>query len=73
MARPRANIPLVIELAQLRAQGTYGYEVAADAGIPPNRLSEFARGQRQPAPEVAARIADAIGKPVEQFWPDLAT
>ena len=44
-----------IKIARIRA-GLLQYEVAANVGILPNRLSEIEAGRRQPSPELLKRI-----------------
>jgi len=44
-----------IKIARIRA-GLLQYEVAANVGILPNRLSEIEAGRRRPSPELLQRI-----------------
>jgi len=44
-----------IKIARIRA-GLLQYEVAANVGILPNRLSEIEAGRRRPSPELLKRI-----------------
>jgi len=48
-----------IKIARIRA-GLLQYEVAANVGILPNRLSEIEAGRRRPSPELLERILQVI-------------
>ncbi len=48
-----------IKIARIRA-GLLQYEVAANVGILPNRLSEIEAGRRRPSPELLERIRQVI-------------
>jgi len=48
-----------IKIARIRA-GLLQYEVAANVGVLPNRLSEIEAGRRRPSPELLTRILQVI-------------
>lgn len=48
-----------IKIARIRA-GLLQYEVVANVGILPNRLSEIEAGRRRPSPELLKRILRII-------------
>lgn len=48
-----------IKIARIRA-GLLQYEVVANVGILPNRLSEIEAGRRRPSPELLKRILQII-------------
>jgi transcriptional regulator with XRE-family HTH domain len=63
--------PLRRALNLVRAQGIPQRAVAAEAGVPPSLLTMIASGERLPTPDVAARIASALGLEPEQLFPGL--
>ena len=71
LIQPEPCLPLVHALAELRARGVRQCDVASDAGIYPQRLSEYALGRSVPARAVAERISAAVGVDVERMWPGL--
>ncbi|MBA7623588.1 hypothetical protein ES703_30985 [subsurface metagenome] len=48
-----------IKIARIRAR-LLQYEVAANVGVLPNRLSEIEAGRRRPSPELLTRILQVI-------------
>ncbi len=58
-------------LEQLRAAGVPSWAVAAEAGISHGALSEIARNKRHVTPDVAKRIAKAIGCDPSELFPEL--
>ncbi len=53
---------LDIKIARLKA-GFRQYDVAAQLGIPPSRLSEIESGRRQPSDELLKRLLQIFGQP----------
>ena len=51
--------PLELKLMRIRL-GLRQYQVAAQIGIAPCRLSEIETGRRQPSPELEARILSVL-------------
>jgi transcriptional regulator with XRE-family HTH domain len=50
---------LEIKIARIRA-GVRAYELAHQLGMSESALSRIETGRKQPSPELAARIADAL-------------
>ena len=57
--------------AAIRAAGTTQRSVARKVGVEQWVMSEIVVGRAVPTPELAAKIAEAIGTPVEKLFPDL--
>lgn len=55
----------------IRASGNTQRSVARKVGIEQWVMSEIVVGRAAPTPELAAKIAEAIGTPVEELFPDL--
>ena len=52
---------LDIKIARLKA-GLRQYDVAAQLGIPPSRLSEIESGRRQPSDELLQRLLEVLNQ-----------
>jgi transcriptional regulator with XRE-family HTH domain len=63
---------LRIALAEAKATGRHGYQVAAAAHIDPTTLSRIVTGQRVPHRLTAEAIARALDRDVADVFPDLA-
>jgi transcriptional regulator with XRE-family HTH domain len=65
--------PLRRALNAARIQGVPAYIVAEEAGISKAMLSRVASGDVPATPETAKRIARALGCPVTQLFPGVAS
>jgi transcriptional regulator with XRE-family HTH domain len=52
--------PIELKVKRIKA-GLRQYQVAAEVGVAPCRLSEIETGRRQPSPELVQRILEVIG------------
>ena len=57
--------------AAIRTAGTTQRSVARKVGIAQWVMSEIVVGRAAPTPELAAKIADALGTPAQELFPDL--
>lgn len=63
--------PLTRALTRARAIGIPQYAIAAEAGISESLLSMISNGRVPATPEVARRVASALGEPVAHLFPEL--
>ena len=70
-ARPSGRLVKTPLHAAIRAAGITQRSVARKVGIEQWVMSEIVVGRAAPTPELAAKIAEAIGTPVEKLFSDL--
>ena len=62
---------LFMALAGARLKGRRQWEVAAEAGMDPARLSRILNREREPTSEQAVRLAAVLDVPAAELFPDL--
>jgi transcriptional regulator with XRE-family HTH domain len=71
VGRREINEPLTYAVLNLRAGGIYAVDLARAAGMGASVLSRLQNGHQQPTVEQATRLAELLGRPVAELFPDL--
>jgi transcriptional regulator with XRE-family HTH domain len=62
---------LLLAMARERVKGRAAHRIAAAMGIHPSLLSLWLHGRRQPSLEQAERLAEVLGVPMGELFPEV--